>query len=165
MKKSKMKRRWVQPPRGGGTPHMKGVRMLVGNFELTPKGRRSGRGPSFVWPLKEIMLIHRQYIYFYIFSRTTLNETFTAKYDGVLPRTLSVRRKSEIYTPKGDDEHPHPFHTRSAPPPPVQPLTSVFSASQRGAVDLSIRDRSWDHVYVSFSSHIAVIVEGLAFSL
>ena len=31
----------------GGTPHMKGVRMLVGNFELTPKGDRSGRGPSF----------------------------------------------------------------------------------------------------------------------
>ena len=26
-------------------------------------------------------------IYFYIFSRATLNETFTAKYDGVLPRT------------------------------------------------------------------------------
>ena len=120
---------------------MKGVRMLVGNFELTPKGRRSGRGPSFVWPLKEIMLIHRQYIYFYIFSRTTLNETFTAKYDGVLPRTLSVRRKSEIYTPKGDDEHPHPFHTRSAPPltsaagPPPPPGTTInkrfFSQSKR----------------------------------
>ena len=25
--------------------------------------------------------------HFYIFSRATLNETFTAKYDGVLPRT------------------------------------------------------------------------------
>ena len=25
---------------------MKGVGMLVGNFELTPKGDRSGRGPS-----------------------------------------------------------------------------------------------------------------------
>ena len=23
-------------PRGGGTPHMKGVGMLVGNFELNP---------------------------------------------------------------------------------------------------------------------------------
>ena len=29
----------------------------------------------------------RQYVYFYIFSHATLNETFTAKYDGVLPRT------------------------------------------------------------------------------
>ena len=26
-------------------------------------------------------------IYFYIFSRAALNETFTDKYDGVLPRT------------------------------------------------------------------------------
>ena len=42
---------------------------------------------AFFWPLKETMLKHRQYIYFYIFSRATLNETFTAKYDGVLPRT------------------------------------------------------------------------------
>ena len=26
----------VTPGDGGGTPHMKGVRMLVGNFELNP---------------------------------------------------------------------------------------------------------------------------------
>ena len=50
------------------------------------------------------MLKHRQYIYFYIFWRATLNKTFTAKYDGVLPRTPKVRLKSEIYTPKRDDE-------------------------------------------------------------
>ena len=33
----------------GGTPHMKEVGMLVGNFEFNPylKGDRSGRGPSF----------------------------------------------------------------------------------------------------------------------
>ena len=43
-------------------------------------------------------------IYFDIFSRATLNETFTAKHDGVLPRTPLVRPKSEIYTPKRDDE-------------------------------------------------------------
>ena len=34
-------------PGGGGTPHMKGVGMLVGNVDLNPKGDRSGRGPSF----------------------------------------------------------------------------------------------------------------------
>ena len=45
-------------------------------------------------------------IFFYILSRATLNETFRAKYDGVLPRTPTP--KSEIYTPKRDDEHPHP---------------------------------------------------------
>ena len=41
-------------------------------------------------------------MYFYIFSRATLNETFTAK-----------------YTPKRDVEYPHPFHMRSSPPPQV----------------------------------------------
>ena len=35
----------------------------------------------------ETMLKHRQYICIYIFSRATLYETFSAKYDGVLPRT------------------------------------------------------------------------------
>ena len=45
------------------------------------------------------MLKHRQNVYFYIFSRATLNETFTAKYDG----SPKVRPKSEIYTPMQDD--------------------------------------------------------------
>ena len=63
------------------------------------------------------MLKHRQYIFFYIFSRATLNGTFMAKYDGVLPRTPSVRPKSEIYTPQRDDELPHSFHMPSPTPP------------------------------------------------
>ena len=37
---------------GGGTRHMKGVGMLVGNFELTPKGDRSGGAQTFFDPLK-----------------------------------------------------------------------------------------------------------------
>ena len=53
----------------------------------TPKGDRSGRGPSFFWPLKETMLKHRQYVYLNIVLLSILNETFTAKYDGILPRT------------------------------------------------------------------------------
>ena len=64
----------------GGDAHRK--------FWIEPlKEDWSGWGPSFFWPLKETMLKHRQYVYFYIFLRATLNETFTAKYDGVLPRT------------------------------------------------------------------------------
>ena len=39
---------------------MKGVGMLVGNFELNPKMNRSRRGPSFLGPLKETILKHRQ---------------------------------------------------------------------------------------------------------
>ena len=46
-----------------------------------------GVARAFFWPLKETMSKHRQYTYFYIFSCATLNETFMAKYEGVLPRT------------------------------------------------------------------------------
>ena len=67
---------------------MKRVGMLVGNFKIKPlKETDLGGAQAFFDPLKETMLKHRQYVYFYIFSRATLNETFTAKYDGVLPRT------------------------------------------------------------------------------
>ena len=44
-----------------------------------------------------------------------------AKYYGVLPRTPQVRPKSEIYTFKRDDEHPHPLPMQRAPPPPPPP--------------------------------------------
>ena len=66
------------------------------------------------------------------FSRTTLNETFTAKYDSVLPRTPYVRPKSEIYTPvTGDDKHPHPFHMRS-PSPGLNSIV-LISAAEKGS--------------------------------
>ena len=76
----------LSPGGGGGAPHMKGVGILVGNFKLNPRDR-SGRGPSVFCPLKETTRIYISNTYFYIFSRATLNETFTAKFDGVLPRT------------------------------------------------------------------------------
>ena len=61
--------------------------------------------------------------------QTTLNETFKAKYDGVLPRTPLVRPKSVIYTPTRDDEHPHPFPMRilSPPPPPPPRVSQSFA--------------------------------------
>ena len=31
----------------GGDSHMKGAGMLVGNFELTPKGAQYGHGPTY----------------------------------------------------------------------------------------------------------------------
>ena len=52
---------------GGGTPHMKGVGMLGGILNQTPKGDQSGHGPSFFWPLKEIIKIYISNIFFYIF--------------------------------------------------------------------------------------------------
>ena len=49
-------------------------------------------------------------IHLNISSRATLKEIFTATYDCVLPKTPQVRPKSEIYTPKRDDQHPSPFY-------------------------------------------------------
>ena len=55
-------------------------------------------------------------IHFYISLRATLEVTFTATCDCVLPWTPLVRPKSEIYTPKRDDEHHHPFCMGISPP-------------------------------------------------
>ena len=43
---------WIRHPSGtrGGDSIMKGAGMLVGNFELNPKGDQSGRGPTFFEP-------------------------------------------------------------------------------------------------------------------
>ena len=82
-----------------------------------PKGDRSGRGPTFFWPLKETMLKHRQYIYFYIFSRATLTETFTAKYDGVCPEHPKWDQNPK-FTPLSETTSiPTPFICGVPPPP------------------------------------------------
>ena len=64
---------------------MKGVGMLVGNFELN-----SQRRPIYAWP-KLFLTPKRDHVKTQtidiFFTRATLNETFTAKYDGLLPRT------------------------------------------------------------------------------
>ena len=62
----------TQDPGEGETPHMNGVGVLVGNFELNqepikPLKETDGRGPSIFWPLKETMSKHRQYILLYFF--------------------------------------------------------------------------------------------------
>ena len=51
----------------------------------------------------------------YISSCVTLNETFTAECNGVLPGTPYLRPKSKIYTPKLDEEHIGPFHMQVLP--------------------------------------------------
>ena len=66
---------------------MKGVGMLVRNFELNPLRRPIWAWPKLFLTPKRDQIIYISEIYFYIFSRATLNEAFTAKYDGVLPRT------------------------------------------------------------------------------
>ena len=47
---------------------MKGLGMLVGNFELNPlKETDLGVDQAFFDPLKETMLKHKQYIYIYLY--------------------------------------------------------------------------------------------------
>ena len=77
--------------------------MLVEKFEVKPERR-----PIWAWP-------------------------FMSKYNGVLSsapyRTEEVRPKSEIYSPKRDDEHPRPFHMgdmASPSPPPPNPASNFF---------------------------------------
>ena len=63
-----------------------------------------------------------------------------AKYNGVLPRTPYGRPKSEIYTPKRDDEHPCPFHVgkpHPKPPTPHPPAFLTISTNQIGSSDQS----------------------------
>ena len=50
-----------------------------------------------------------------------------------------MRPNSEIYTPKRDDEHPHPFHTRS-PPPGIM-----------GVADVAALELVFFALFVSFS--------------
>ena len=66
---------------------MKGAGMLVGNFELNPLRRLIWAWPKLFLPLKEEIKRIKKYKYFYISSRATLNETLTAKYNGIFPRT------------------------------------------------------------------------------
>ena len=74
-------------PGAGGTPYMKGVGMLVGNFELKPlKETDMGVAQAFLTPKRDHIKTQTIYIFLF-FSRATLNETFKAKYDGILPRT------------------------------------------------------------------------------
>ena len=77
---------------------------------------------------QRVLIIHgkdiiMEYFNLYPYIVLILKETLTAKYNGVLPRTPWVRSKSEIHTPKLDDEHPRPFHMGNPPlpPPPLLP--------------------------------------------
>ena len=55
-------------PRGGGTPHMKGVGMLIGNFELNPQRRLIWAWPNpFLTPKRDH--VKTQTIYIFIFFR------------------------------------------------------------------------------------------------
>ena len=74
------------------------------------------------------MLRHRPYIYCYIFSRATLNETFTAICKGVLPRTPWDQNPK--FTPLSETTSiPTPFICGVPPPPSRAPSPSqVFPA-------------------------------------
>ena len=74
-------------PHPPGDAHMKGAERLVENFELNPQRR-----PIWAWP-KIFLSAKRDHFKtqtnknYSDFPRATLNETFTDKYNGDLPRT------------------------------------------------------------------------------
>ena len=75
--------RWTSGGGGEDSAYERGGDARLKFCNKNPKGDQLGRGSSFFGPLKETMLKHRQYNIFTFFSRATLNETFTAKHDGV----------------------------------------------------------------------------------
>ena len=83
----------LKPP-GGGSAYERGGDTRR-KFWIKPlKETDLGVAQAFLTPKRDHVKT-RTILYFYIFSRTTLNKTFPA--------------------PKRDDEHPHPFHMRSPP--------------------------------------------------
>ena len=53
----------------GGTPHIKGVEMLVGNFELNPYKEEIWAWPKlFLTPKRDQKNIHIKYILLYFFA-------------------------------------------------------------------------------------------------
>ena len=57
-------------------------------------------------------------MYFYVFCtyNPKIMRSSQLNIMGFCPEHPKVRPKSEIYTPKRDDKHPHLFHMQSPPP-------------------------------------------------
>ena len=66
-----------------------------------------------------------------------------------------VRPNPEIYTPKRDDEHPHPFHIGSLPPRPPDPhycwtfCQTHFQSQQATSHKMANNNTSF-HKYVEY---------------
>ena len=73
---------------GGGDSEYEGGGDALRKFWIKPlKETDLGVAQAFLTPKRDHVKTQTIYIYFYIFSRATLNKTFMAKYDGVLPGT------------------------------------------------------------------------------
>ena len=140
------------PGGGGGLRIWKGWRCSSEILNKAPKGDRSGRVPSVFLTPKRDDKKYISNIYLYIFSRATLNETFTAKYDGVLPRTPPKWDQNPTFTPLSETTTSIPTHFICGVlpcPPPSAPskfeIRSFHSEWQqnRNAVSLKKSLCSW----------------------
>ena len=72
---------------GGDSAYKMAGNDALEKFWIKPlKETDLGVAQAFLTPKRELK-IYVSNIYFYILSRATLNEAFTAKYEGILPRT------------------------------------------------------------------------------
>ena len=92
-----------------------------------------GVAQAFFWPPKRNHVkTHDDYIYFYIFSRATLNKTFTPKYDGVFPKHPKCD-KNPKFTPLSETTSiPNPFMGGVHPPGAILPLLSLKNQLKLG---------------------------------
>ena len=90
--------------------------------------------------------------YFYIFQHATLNKTFTAKYNTILPRTPWDQNPRFTPRPKQDDKHRKPFYMRSAPhpPPPGVTNTCALFASSLRILSTNKRDSTLPRAFLLF---------------
>lgn len=78
---------WPRNP-GGGTCIWKGWGCSLKTLNKTPHGDQARCGPRVILTPKRDHVKSLTTIYFYISSHTTLNNTFTAKYNDFLPSRL-----------------------------------------------------------------------------
>ncbi len=97
----------------GGTPLWNGRGCSSENLKRTPKRDQSGCGSSFSWPLKDTKRLRMEFIFVYFFVWNPKRDHYGLKYWHILafcPEHPRRDQRTEIYTPKRDDEHPHQFY-------------------------------------------------------
>ncbi len=95
-----------------GTPILKVRGCSSEILKRTSERDQSGRGSSFFRPLKDSKILKRGFIFVYFFVR------YRPLWLKILAFVLEHPKrdqKSQIYTPKRDDEHPRHFQKRLPP--------------------------------------------------
>ena len=116
----------MKVPSRWGDSHMIQTGCSSEILNSTPKRDQSGRGSSFLCPLKDTKNT-KNIIDFSLFLRVQpLTRPLWLKILKFCPRHPKRDQTSEIYTPEREDEHPRLFHKGVPPPPPPPGVPSTL---------------------------------------